>query len=202
MNKVKLIIWHLVIAFLMVSCDLSDFQLERLAKTNELSPVFYRPVSVGTYVVRDYATVPGSGNMPVTIDSLLFKTIEYPLDSLTLNTTGTDSMVVIIKTVNETPMKLRYSLSFGGTTLDSGNKLLSAATVNNQGDVIASSRDSLEYQLNSVDVKNLGAATQMDLYIQLFQPEEGLVLANVLKSSSITFYIGFRARINLFKVKL
>ena len=202
MKKVLLIIWYLAMASLLGSCDLSDFQLDRLAKTDELSPVFYRPVSIGNYVVKDYAIVPGSGNTPVTVDSLLFKMIEYPLDSLTLNTTGTDSMVVIIKTVNETPMKLRYSLSFAGTTLDSGSKLLSAATINKQGDVIASSRDSLEYQLNSVDVKNLGTATQMDLSIKLFQPKEGPVLANVLKTSSITFYIGFRARINHFKVKL
>ncbi len=193
-----------IVAMLMLlsACDLSEFQMDRLVKTNELSPAFYRPVSVGTYLVKDYATVPGSGNTLITADSLMFRLIEYPLDSLKLNTTGTDSMIVVIKTINETPMKLRYSLSFNGTILDSGYEPLSAATINTQGDVLVASRDSLEYRLSSLDVVNLGTATQMDLAIKLFQPEEGPVLANVLKNSPITFYIGFRARINLFKVKL
>jgi len=190
------------ISLFLLSCDLSDFQMERLAPTDELSPVVYRPVTVGTYVVKDYVTVPGTGNTPVTVDSLIFKSIEYQLDSMLLNTSGTDSMVVIIKTVNETPMRFRYSLSFTGTTMDSGSKLLSAGTVNPQGDVVEASRDSLEYKLNALDVANLGAATQMDLSITLFQPEEGAVLANVLKNSPITFYIGFRGPVNLFKVKL
>lgn len=189
-------------AFLVVSCDLSDFQLGNLAKTDELSPVVYRPVSVGTYVVKDYVLVPGLGSTPVVVDSLMFRTIAYPLDSVKLNITGIDSMVVIIKTVNETPMRFGYSLSFPGTSIDSGSKPLSAATVNSQGDVLEGSRDSLEYKLSHADVLNLGAAKQMDLSITLFQPEEGLVLANVLKTSPITFYIGFRAPVNLFKVKL
>jgi hypothetical protein len=176
--------------------------MDRLANTTELSPLFYRPFSVGVYFVKDYSTVPGSGNTQMNEDSLMFRLIEYPLDSLKLNTTGTDSMVIVIKTINETPMKLRYRLSFNGTTLDSGNEPLGEATINKQGEVLIASRDSLEYRLSSRDVINLGTATKMDLGIKLFQPEEGPVLANVLKNSPITFYIGFRARINLFKVKL
>lgn len=202
MRKDWLISLLCAIALFLGSCDLSDFQLERLAKTDELSPVVYRPVSIGTYVVKDYVTVPGTGNTPVTIDSLIFKPIVYLLDSMKFKTAGTDSMVVIIKTVNETPMRFRYSLSFTGTTMDSGGKLLSAATINPQGDVIEASRDSLEYKLNQLDVANLGAATQMDLSITLYQPEKGPILANVLKNSPITFYVGFRAPVNLFKVKL
>jgi hypothetical protein len=189
-------------AFLVASCDLSDFQLGNLAKSDELSPVVYRPVSVGTYVVKDYVTVPGVGNSLVTLDSLTFKLISYPFDGMNMNTTGSDSMVVIIKTVNESPMRFRYSLSYTGTTMDSGSKLLSAATINSQGDVIESSKDSLEYRLSIADVRNLGAAKQMDLSIRLYQPDEGPVVVSVLKSSYITFYIGFRAPINLFKVKL
>jgi hypothetical protein len=202
MKNESIFCWIAAMMLLLASCDLSEFQMDRLAKTTELSPAFYRPVSVGTYLVKDYATVPGSGNTLITADSLMFRLIEYPLDSLKLNTTGTDSMMVVIKTINETPMKLRYSLTFNGTTLDSGYEPLSAATINTQGDVLAASRDSLEYRLSTSDVVNLGTATQMDLAIKLFQPEKGPVLANVLKNSPITFYIGFRARINLFKVKI
>lgn len=190
------------VALFLVSCDLSDFQMERLATTSELSPVIYRPVSVGTYVVKDYVTIPLSGNLPVKADSLKFRPIVYQLDSTQFKTAGTDSMVVIIKTINETPMRFRYSLSYTGTTMYSGSKLLSAATINPHGDVIEASSDSLEYKLTKADVSNLGTATQMDLLVTLYQPEKGPVLANVLNYSPITFHIGFRAPVNLFKVKL
>jgi hypothetical protein len=178
--------------------------MSNLAKSDELNPVIYRPLSTASYLVKEYVTVPGLGSTPVTKDSLNFNLIAYPLNGMTFNTTGTDSMVVIVKTVNETPMKYRYKLYFTGTSMDSGSKTkyLSAATINSQGDVIEASRDSLEFKLNSNDVANLAKATEIDLSITLYQPSKGPVLANVLKNSQITFYIGFRAPVNLFKVKL
>ena len=111
-------------------------------------------------------------------------------------------MVVVVKTVNETPMKYRYKLSFTGSSMDSGNKLLSAATINLQGDVTEASHDSLEYKLNSTDVANLAIATQINLSVTLYKPNEGTVFSNVLKNAQISFKIGFRAPVNLFKIKL
>ena len=202
MRKCKLFILACALMPLIVSCDLSDFQLSKLAKSDDLNPVIYRPVSTGSYLVKDYVSVPGLGSAPVTKDSLNFNNIRYPFENMSFNMTGTDSMVVIIKTVNETPMKYRYKLSYTGGSMDSGSKLLQAATINTQGDVIEASRDSIEYKLNSMDVIKLGKTTQMDLAITLYQPAKGPVLAGVLKNSQISFNIGFRAPINLFKVKL
>jgi hypothetical protein len=202
MRKDLLYFLSSAVTLFFASCNLSDFQTENLAKPSGLNPVVYRPVSSGTYLVKDYTIFPWAGNTPVTVDSLKFKPIAYPLDSMKMNTSGTDSMVVIIKTVNETPMKYRYKLSFKGTSMDSGSKLLNAATIDQQGFVIEASKDSLEYQLNSNDVKSLGSATQFDLSITLYQPAKGPVVANVLKSSQISFRIGFRAPVNLFKFKL
>ncbi len=186
---------------LLGSCNLSDFDLSRFTDPSGLNPVIYLPVASGTYAVKNYAAVPGFGSTPVT-DSLVFNPISYSLNSMSINTTGTDSMVIIIKTVNETPMKYRYQLSFTGKIMDSGSKLLSAATINPQGDVIEASHDSLEFKLDTTDLKNLALATKMDLSVTLYQPDQGTVLANVLKSAQISFKIGFRAPINLFKVKL
>jgi len=202
MRKDLLYILFSAVSLLFASCNLSDFQMDNLAKPTGLNPVVYRPLSSGTYLVKDYTIFPWIGNTPVKVDSLKFKPIAYPLDSMKMNMSGTDSMVVIIKTVNETPMKYRYKLSFNGTSMDSGSKLLNAATIDLQGFVIEASKDSLEYQLNSNDVKNLGLATQFDLSITLYQPAKGPVVANVLKSSQISFKIGFRAPVNLFKFKL
>jgi hypothetical protein len=189
---------------LLVSCNLSEFKLNRYAKITGLDPVVYRPVSTGTYSIKDYVTFPESGFAPVTEDSLNYKVnnkpvIPYPFNGMNFNTTGSDSMWVIIKTINETPMKYRYWLSFTpGKTKQS--PVLNAATVNAAGDVVAARSDSIEYKLNTIDVLNLGNATQMDLAITLYKPGTP-VIANVLKTSQITFKIGFRAPINLFKLQ-
>ena len=193
----------IMVLFLM-SCNLSDFQTDKLVDPQGLTPVVYRPFASGVYEVKDYAVFPGAGNTPVTMDPINFRLIPYPLNGVLLNTSGTDSMVVIIKTINETPMKYGYTLAFSGTTIDSRaqKKFLAAASINSQGDIMEASTDSLEFKLTATDVKNLGAATQIDLLITLNQPDKGTVLASVLKSSRISFAIGFRARLNLFKVAL
>lgn len=191
-----------LITFLFVSCDLSDFELDRLADPSGLNPVIYRPFSSGSYVVNDYTNFTWTGNTIVPVDPLNFKLIPYPLNGITLNTNGIDSMVVIVKTVNETPMKYRYNISFNGTTLDSGATLLNAASTDSQGNVIAFSKDSIEYKLNPADIKNLATASQVDLNISLHQPGTAPVVANALKYSLISFKIGFRAPINLFKIQL
>lgn len=202
MSKIRYSFLLMIQAFFLVSCNISDFQFDRISKLADINPVVFRPVSRGTYMIKDYFTIPGLGNTPVTKDTLKLNKIFYPLDSLKFNTSGVDSMVIIIKTVNETPMKYRYALSFATTNLDSGSKLLGAATMNSQGDVVDASKDSLEFKLDSKAIKNLGLASGFNLSISLFQPGKGTVLSAVLRNSQISFYIGFRAPINLFKAKL
>ena len=202
MSKIQLPAILVALVFCLFACNMSDFQFDRISKLADINPVVYRPVSRGTYMIKDYYTLTGLGNTPVTKDTLKLNKISYPLDSLNFNTSGVDSMVIIIKTINETPMKYRYVLSFATTNLDSGSKLLGAATMNSQGDVMDASKDSLEFKLDIKAIRNLGLARGFDLSISLFQPGKGTVLSSVLRNSQISFYIGFRAPINLFKAKL
>jgi len=191
-----------LITMLFVSCDLSDFKLDKLIDPSGLNPVIYRPFSSGSYVVNDYYTpFTWSGNTIVTADPLNFKLPPYPLNGITLNTKGIDSMVVIVKTVNETPMKYRYSITFNGKTLDSGATLLNEAATDSQGNVTGSSMDSIEYKLNPADINNLATASQVDLNISLHQPGTAPVVASALKYAQISIKIGFRAPINLFKLQ-
>jgi hypothetical protein len=76
--------------------------------------------------------------------------------------------------------------------------ILNAATVNAAGVVLTAANDSIEYKLNTNDVNNLKTATGMNLAITLYKPGTP-VIANVLKTSQITFKIAFRAPINVFK---
>lgn len=188
---------------LLFSCDLSDFELDKLTEPSGLDPVVYLPFSSGSYAVNDYVTpFPWTGSTPVTSDPLNFNPIPYPLNGLTFNTSGIDSMVIIVKTVNETPMKYSYSLSFNGTTKDSGATWLAEAATDTQGNVTTASRDSLEFKLNAAEVNNLATAPQVDMTVTLHQPGTAPVVANALKFSQISFKIGFRAPVNLFKIQL
>lgn len=197
-------------ALLLGSCNLADFNPDLFADPTGLNPVVYRPMTSGSYIVKDYATIKELGSTPVLADSILFKTIQYPLNGMTFNTSGTDSMVIIVKTINETPMKYGYKLIFRGSNFAdsimvdsrSKSKYLAGGILNPQGDVMDASKDSLEFKLDSLGVAKLNAATQIDLSITLYQPDKGSVLANVLKNAPISFYIGFRAPVNLFKVKI
>jgi len=202
MSKIQFSVILAALACCLLACNMSDFHFDKISKSADINPLVYRPLSRGTYVIKDYYAITGVGKTPVSNDTLKLTKISYALDSLILNTTGVDSMVVIVKTINETPMKYRYVLSFATTNLDSGSKLLGAATMNSQGDVMDYSKDSIEYKLDVKAIKNLGLASRIDLSISLFQPGKGTVYAAVLRNSQITFYIGFRAPINLFKARL
>lgn len=206
MKNFKFLNLLFAVGLIIVSCNLSDFDLSKFADPTGLNPVVYRPMTSGKYVVKDYFNVLGTGNAPVTLDSIKYKLIQYPLNGTLFNINGIDSLVVIVKTVNETPMKYRYKLIFTGLGYKDStmvmSKILPAATMNTQGDVIEFAKDSSEYKLDSLGVVKLGSATKIDLSITLYQPISGTVLANVLKYAPVSFYIGFRAPINLFKVKL
>lgn len=204
MKIIRFFILFGCLANILVSCNLSDFDLSKFAEASGLNPVIYRPFARGSYVVKDFSTGIGVGSTAFKNDSLNFSPISYSLDSMSFNTTGADSMIVIVKTINESPMKYRYWLSLNGTILDSRvkSRYLPAATMNSQGDVIEFTKDSVEFALDSVAINHLRKASQIDLAITLYQPDKGTVLANVLKSSQISFFIGFRAPINLFKIKI
>jgi hypothetical protein len=195
------------VGLLLGSCNLSDFDFSKFADPTGLNPVVYRPMASGTYIVNDYYKGPPLvGNTPVTADPIFLKQIQYPFNGIAFTTAGIDSMVVIIKTANETPMKYSYKLIFTGPGFKDStlvmSKIRNSAPFNPQGIVDGISKDSLEYKLDSLGVVKLGLATGIDLSITLYQPDKGTVLANVLKYSPISFFIGFRAPLNLFKVKI
>src|SRR5665647_1345400 len=88
------------VGLLLGSCNLSDFNPDLFADPTGLNPVIYRPMTSGSYYVKDYTAFKETGNTPVTYDSIRFKTIQYLLNGMTFNTSGTDSMVIIVKTIN------------------------------------------------------------------------------------------------------
>ena len=187
------------VALLLASCNLSDFQTNKLVAPTDLNPVLYMPVASGNYLVKDYTHFPELGNMPVPEPKIDFDTIRYDMTQLNFIPIAVYSMVIIVKTVNESPMRLQYSFSFTGKTVTS--PLLQGAKLNANGDVIESVKDSIEYKLNYAEILNLGITPSIDMAVSLFQPASGSVIAKVLKFSSISVKVGFRAPVNLVKIK-
>lgn len=201
MSKFRFFWFPALLLIFLYSCNLSDFETDRLIEPTDLKPVIYLPVAYGTYPVKDFATFPQTGNTVVPqpkIDFIPFP-IPYDLKGLSFSSQAVDTMVIIVKTVNETPMKLQYRLTYPGTVMDSG--ILQSAKLNSNGDVLEAAKDSIEFGLSAAEVKILGTAPTMSLYISLFQPDTGGVIANVLQSSQVSFKIGVRVPVNLVKIQ-
>jgi len=204
MSKNLFLLFSSIILLILASCNLSDFQTDKLVKPKDLSPVVYLPVAVGNYIVKDFYTLPpGPANLPFVLPSISFVPIpiSYSLDQLNFVPTAVDSMFIVVKTVNETPMKLQYTFEFNGAPPIKSD-ILQSAKLNSSGDVIEPAKDSIEYKLNAQEIIELGSSPSIDLYITLFQPDMGTVFSGVLKSSKVSFKIGFRAPINMVKIKL
>ncbi|MCE1198978.1 MAG: hypothetical protein LWW85_08415, partial [Marinilabiliales bacterium] len=126
----------LAVAVFLMSCNLSDFSTDKLTPLNQVSPVLYLPIAYGTFKFSDYAKIAETGNAVVNTAQIDFKPnpIPYDIQELNFSSTKLDSLYIIVKSQNETPMKYRYQFSFSGETFDSG--LLKSALLTPSNDVL------------------------------------------------------------------
>lgn len=201
MRKFSILCLMGVVLLTFTSCILSIFDPKKLVDPTDLKPLVYLPIANDLLQIKDHASNLPLGNAVVLASRVDLKPISYDLANLNFDASLVDSLVLIVKTVNESPMKIRYILSYpGGPTMDSDT--LKSATLNSNGDVIEAAKDSLEFYLNKSQIISLGNAPLLSLNISLFQPDKGSVVASVLKNSAISFKIGCRAPVNLINIKL
>lgn len=201
MRKIRSYCLTGVAALLLSSCVLSLFDPHKLIEPTDLKPLVYIPIASDLLQVKDYTSNLPLGNAIVTASRVDLQPIQYDLVGLKFDTQVVDSLVLIIKSINETPMKLRYLLTYtGGPNMDSDT--LRSGLLNSNGDVLEAAKDSLEFFLNKSQVMSLGQSPVLSLRVSLFQPDKGSVVSSVLKNSGISFQIGCRGPVNLIKIKL
>jgi len=182
-------------ALMLFSCNLEDFNLNRLSRTNDVVPDVFAPLAYGTFKVSDLAPVPAPP------DNAQIPAIGINLDPVIISKVGTsfssaaiDSVYLITHFTNETPCDVEFELSFvTASGIQIGKSFPS-------GKIAAGAKDFpiLPYfGLGLADQNNLEQATDIKLSFKLFPPTTGNITYGAVKSKQFSVKISFYAPVNL-----
>jgi len=196
-QKIKLF-FLIVITFIINSCEPEYFDISRFKSPDNLAPIVYLPVSSGDYLVKDYVNIPEADNAPVLTAEIKLDLIQYDLTGLAFHTAAVDSISLIVKTINDDPMQIQYTISFNGVVLDS--PVLPGGTLDLAGHVTTPSQKTTTFVLSNPEFNKLCEASGYTLLFTLTQPKVGPVIANDLKTGKISVMIACRASLKLLKL--
>jgi hypothetical protein len=191
------------IAVLLFSCNLDDFNLDKLTDPEDLNPKVYAPLAYGSYKVDDFVNISLPDNAPVTDPVVTLDPVVYDLTGTSIRSSAVDSVYLLVTLTNGTPMKLRYKFSFidqqsgyvYGKIYDSG--LIDAGKTDATGKVTEPTIAKKEFKLGPTDLDNIEAANAMKLSVELEQPDTGTVLVKNLKESGFKVQISFYAPVKV-----
>jgi hypothetical protein len=205
MKRLKRLILFMLFTIVLSGCEQEYFDLSIYTDPKSLKPLVYLPVSLGDYVVNDFTNIPESGNTPVLTQQIKLDSIKYELSGSDFSSATIDSLYMVIKTTNGTPMQLQYELLFEVLDPESRkvvlhSQLLPGGTLDAAGHVTAAARDSTTFALSNPEYKIVSAAKRYTLLLTLTQPKTGTVLADELKSGKVSVKVAYRAHINFLKL--
>jgi len=184
-------------AVMLFSCNLEDFNLHKLSKTNEITPDFFAPFAYGTFKVSDLAPTPAPpDNVPI-------PTIGIDLDPVIISKVGTsfssaaiDSVYLITHFTNDTPCEMEFELSFVTASGIQVGKSFPSGRI----EVGAKDLRIPLFDLGPVDQYNLEQATDIKLSFKLFPPTTGNISYGAVKSKQFSVKISFYAPVDLQKL--
>lgn len=181
-------------ALMMFSCNLEDFNLNKLSKTNDIVPDVFAPFAYGTFKVSDLVPTPAPP------DNAQIPTIGINLDPVIISKLGTsfssaaiDSVYLITHFTNDTPCDVEFELSFvTASGIQIGKSFPS-------GIIAAGAKDFRIplFGLSPVDQNNLEQATDIKLSFKLLPPTTGNITYGAVKSKQFSVKISFYAPVNL-----
>lgn len=194
------------IAVILFSCNLDDFDLDKLADPDDLTPKIYAPLAYGSYKVDDFVNISLPDNAPVTDPVVQLDPVVYDYTGTSIRTSAVDSVYLMVTLTNGTPMKLRYKFSFidkqsgyvYGKIYDSG--LIDAGKTDATGKVTEPTIAKKEYRLGPVDLDNIESANAMKLTVELEQPDSGTVIVKNLEESGFKVQISFYSPVKVSKL--
>lgn len=185
------------VAFILFSCNLEDFNLNKLADPVDVVPDVFAPLVYGTFTVANLVPIPA----PVNSTPIPATGLDLPLtiskSGTTFSSAAVDSVYLIIHISNNTPCDMEFELSFlsGPTGPLVGNKF-------NLGKIPANAPD-FEFipllGLDRTDQDNLQRASYIKLNFKLFPPATGNTYGDV-KAKSFKVNISFYAPVRLQKL--
>lgn len=184
-------------SIVLFSCNLEDFNLNKLSKTNNLIPDVFAPFAYGTFKVSDLAPTPA----PLDNDQIPASGIN--LDPIIISKVGTsfssvaiDSVYLITHFTNETLCDMEFELSF---VTASGIQIGKSY---NSGIITSGAKDFRIpfFDLGRVDQNNLAKATDIKLSFKLFPSILGNTTYGLVKSKQFSVKLSFYAPVDLQKL--
>lgn len=185
------------VVVMLFSCNLEDFNLNKLTNKDDIIPDVYAPLAYGTFKVSDLVSVPApSDNYQIPAGGLSLAPVILNKTGTSLTSSAIDSVYLITRCTNETPSNLEFQLSFVNAL---GNQIGIPFPV---GKIPAGSVDQeILFPLGPIDQDNLQRATSIKLSFNIFSLDAANpILYKAVKKSLIMLKISFYAPINLRKL--
>ena len=189
----------LFLALIMLfSCNLEDFNMNKLSKTNEIIPDFFAPFAYGTFKVSDLAPTPApADNFPIPVIGINLDPVIISKSGTSFSSAAIDSVYLITHFTNEIPCEVEFELSFvTASGIQIGKSFPS-------GKIAAGAKDFPIlplFGLGPVDQNNLEQAADIKLSFKLFPPTTGNITYGAVKSKQFSVKISFYAPVNLQKL--
>lgn len=186
-------------AILLFSCNLEDFNLNKLADPNDILPDVYAPLAYGTFKVEDFVLAPPNDNSPIPPGGLTLDPVFIDKTGTILSSSAIDSVYLITHFTNNTPADINFDLIFfdQNTGVQLGGPFSS-------GKIPAGAKDFRcnIIELGPVDQTNLQNSTDIQMNFTLYQPVTAPPITyGDVKGSSFSLNLAFHAPVQLWKLK-
>ncbi|NEW84312.1 MAG: hypothetical protein GZ094_18365 [Mariniphaga sp.] len=179
------------------SCNLEDFNLNKLSKTNNLIPDVFAPLAYGTFKVSDLAPVfKPDDYVPITVSGMDLSPAIISKLGTTFNSAAIDKIYLITQFTNNTLCDLDFDLSFADASgIQSGQSypgMIPAGAMN----------EKIIFPLDRLDQDNLQNAISVKFSFKIKLPSNAAnpILYGAVKSQSFTIKISFHAPVELQKL--
>ena len=179
----------------LISCNLEDFNLKKLANPNDIVPNLFAPFLYGTYDVKDLNAFPPPANFQIQPgDSLILDPLVLDKKTTSFNIAGIDSIYLITHVTNNTVFDMEFIMSFvskTGATL--GTPFFSGNIPKGAQDILLPL-----FPLGPTDQNNLELSSYIKLNFKLRLPADAPspVSYGSIKSNSFSINMSFNAPVN------
>ena len=202
MEKLKFLSYVLMTVLLCFSCNMDEFDMDKLTKT-DVSPKIHAPLAYGAFDVIDYlptAILSSPDNEIIDTSEVNLTPLQWDKAANNFQYDALDSVFLIVYYTNGTPMKMEIDIAFtlgsvSSKTFNSG--LLNPGTVDATGKVVQPSVTKLEYPVTRNELSNINGSNGVECLIKLSQPDSGTVTVRNLKTSDLNIQISFRGKLSL-----
>ena len=186
----SLILIAMAVAF--QSCNLDDFELDRLTDPTGLKPLVFAPLAYGTYPVSDFITLSGVPTNPVPA-SVVLNPIVYDVQSVRFYHAAVDSVDLIITFTNQMPVEVTYNMASTYMGIQLG-KIYSSGVIG------AGETNVTTFKLGAADIQNIDDSDQLLFSALLTVPAGATVTEANLLSSDFKVQISVKGPVDLMKI--